>query len=381
MTATAAQAQVNPRAAYLNNLMANAQMLQGAGGGFNPAVNPGFAPGAFVNPYTPVSGGFNNPYTPGGLGGGPGLGYGGGFGGYGYATVIPPQGFFLMGTAQIMQAYGSVVTADQQARIMAEQAEQAHIDTLKRRFEYEMFVKANTIPYSEVQRKIFKQTATRVRTLANPSEIASGRSANILLQDLETGRGKKIAIEPISLSEDVLKHLNVTTKNGNLGVLRNDGRISWPPALIELLPKKEREEIDYQTQALVQNAIAGVVPGNVLRDLQTTIEKIGERLFKKINTISGDDYRVAKKFLEDLDSARVALGEPGNAVAYINFQKWAGGGKTVQELVDYVQGHGLKFAPAVQGDEFAYRALQGALATYDMAYNRQMAGEAAPKDE
>jgi len=377
-----AQAQVGRQAQIVNNAMANAQLMQAApflGGGFNPAFAP---PAAFANPYTPYGGGFANPYTPGGLGGGfnsyvPGLG---GYGGYGYGTVIPPEGFFLMGTASIMKAYGTVVTADQQARILAEQANQAHIETLKKRFEYEMFIKANTIPYSEVQRRIFQQQRNRVQKAATPSEIVSGKSANLLMKDLETSRGKKIELQPIPLSDDVLKHLNVTTKNGNLGLLRNDGRLAWPPGLIELVPKKEREEIEVLAQSLVQNAINGVVPGNVLRDLQNTVEKIDERLLNKVNELR-DDYRPAKKFLEDLASARVALGEPGNAVAYFNYQRWASGSKSVQELVDYMLSHGLKFAPAVQGDEFAYQALQGALATYDIAYNAQTAAAQANTKE
>jgi len=391
-----AQARMN-QMQYLNNLMANAQMMQpgpwAGGGGFNPgAANPAFGGPGFVNPYTPFGGGIANPYTPGGAGSNPytpgsGSGGFGGLPGGGYFSIIPPQmaeGYTLMGTAQIMQAYGTVVTADQQARIIQEQAKQARIQTEKMRFDFEMYKRANTIPYSEEQRRIARNTLKRVQAAANPHEVANGKSLNILLHDLEGVLGKKIAAEPITMSEDVLKHVNVTTRNGNLGLLRNDGRFAWPPALLELLSAKEREEIEIQAQALVQKAINGVVPGNVLSDLQNTLENIGEKLLKKINVIPGDDYRIAKAFLADFNSARVGLGEPGNAVAYFNFQKWTTGGKSVQELVDYLVKNGLTFAPAVQGDEFAYRALQAGLAAYDIAYNAQLGPAAQPnnaKDE
>src|SRR5262249_39473855 len=91
---------VNPRiiqgltqAQFLQNWLAAQQALP-----FTPAgFNPGFAPGGFVNPYTPSLGGFVNPYTPGGGVGSPFTpgGYGGG---YPY-TFIPPEGYFLQGAA------------------------------------------------------------------------------------------------------------------------------------------------------------------------------------------------------------------------------------------------------------------------------------------
>jgi len=98
------QARIN-QALCLNNLMASAQMMQAtpfAGGGFNPAFSPAFGGAGFVNPYTPFGGGFANPYTPGGAGvGNPYVPGGfGGPGGYGYGTVIPPEGFFLMDRGQ-----------------------------------------------------------------------------------------------------------------------------------------------------------------------------------------------------------------------------------------------------------------------------------------
>src|SRR6516164_10200362 len=79
------------QAQFLQNLLATQQALQPI---VPPAFNPGFAPGGFINPYTPsLGGGFVNPYTPGG---GAGLGNAspyGGLGGYPY-TFIPPEGYF-----------------------------------------------------------------------------------------------------------------------------------------------------------------------------------------------------------------------------------------------------------------------------------------------
>ena len=57
---------------------------------------------------------------------------------------------------------------------------------------------------------------------------------------------------------------------------------------------------------------------------------------------------------------------------YLTFSKdFVGKGKTVQDLVDYMVQKGLRFAPAVSGDEAAYQALYSALQAYDLAFNEE----------
>ncbi len=47
--------------------------------------------------------------------------------------------------------------------------------------------------------------------------------------------------------------------------------------------------------------------------------------------------------------------------------KFSAQGKTVADLVQYMTKNGLKFAPAVAGDETAYEGLHKASAVYDVA--------------
>jgi hypothetical protein len=77
--------------------------------------------------------------------------------------------------------------------------------------------------------------------------------------------------------------------------------------------------------------------------------------------------------LDDFDAAVVAL-RKGDAVLYLDYaQKFAKGGRTVQELVEYMTKNGLKFAPAMPGDERAYQAVQTALAAQSLALHSQVA--------
>lgn len=355
----------------MNNMLFQAQA--NAMRGFNPA----WGGGGFANPWMPGGAGFGgaaNPWLPGGGGfGGEGLGGLGGLGGWPFVQ-IPPGGFFLMGAADVMKAYGSVITSDEQARIMRQQYYQAKIETAKKRFEYEMYVRANTPSFTDEQAKVAQNTLKRIQITNNPSEIWSGTSLNILLNDLRRTQGKKVSSDPIPLGDDVLRHLNITSKVGfgNLGVLRNDGRFTWPPALQDLLPQKDREEVELQAQALVQKASNGNTPANLLNDFQSAIEKTRDRLVQRVNDMPTTQYIEAKRFLNDMDDARRAM-QNGDAVAYFQFQKWVSGGKTVQEVVDYLVAKGLSIAPAVQGDEAAYQAVRSALAAYDIAFNTQFA--------
>ncbi len=382
------------QAQYMNNLMAQAQVQ--AMQGFNPWAGPaggafsgtGWGGAGMVNPYMPGLGSFGgaaNPYLPGGGGSWGGAPGGGGYGGMGWYPPyysIPREGFFLMGAADVMKAYGSVITSNEQARILREQANQARIDTAKKRFEFDLYVKANTPSFTDEQAKIAKNTLRRIQSTSNPNEIWSGKSLNILLDDLRLTRGKKISSDPTPLSEDVLKQINITKKKdglGNLGLLRNKGRFTWPPALLDLIPTKEREEIELLAQSLVQTAAHGNAPGTPLLGLQDAIDKTRDKLLLKVNDLPTSQYIEAKRFLNDFDGARWAL-QNGDAIEYFKFQQWAKDGKTVQELVDYLSSTGMSIAPAVQGDEAAYQAVHSAMAALDINYNTQFASGSGTKE-
>ena len=72
--------------------------------------------------------------------------------------------------------------------------------------------------------------------------------------------------------------------------------------------------------------------------------------------VGNQNYLEGSRFLDDLDAAVRAL-RMGDAVLYLDFnQRFARGGKTVQELVEYMTKNGLTFAQALAGDERLRRA-------------------------
>lgn len=344
-----------------------------------PIAVPGAVPG--LNPYTPF-GGYGNMYTPG-L---PGLGIGGlgGLGGYGgfnpYMPFYPGYSLYgqvggaLIGASQVFRAYNETITSQEQARIMRQQYYQSKLETARKKFDLQMYIRANTPSFTEEQEKIARLTLRRIQTNSSPAEITNGKAVNVLLDDARKHPGKKIDHEPVLLREDQLVRLNVTKNHLSVGVLRDGGRLNWPVALQTLLPAEMRKKMQSQAEKAFADAIKERADANLLKDLRAEIETAREDLLKRVNETPSQQYMAAKRFLSDMEQGLLAL-EQGEAKVQMNFRHFVEGGKTVQQVTDFMVANGLRFAAASPGDEDAYRALHSALAAYDVALNTQVGGE------
>jgi len=309
--------------------------------------------------------------------------YIGGYGGYGYANPYNPfmyynsPGATLMGEADVMRSLGKVVNDQEEARLKRELANQAKLDTIKKEFDLRMYIKANTPTYTQEQERIAKTTLRRIQTNSLPGEVSNGKALNYLLDDLRKFPSKKISLEPLMLNEGVLTHLNVTKNTFGVGLLRDDGRVTWPVALREILTDKQRRALSLQLEDLVKDANKGRLDANVLRDVRAEMDRVRDELVKKVNETPYAQYFDAKRFLQDFNEATVAL-ERGEAPVQAKFQRFVEGGKSVQEVIDYMVNNGLRFAPASFNDEAAYRAVHSMLASYNIAMNSSLGTE--PKE-
>jgi hypothetical protein len=332
----------------------------GYGGGYNPYTSP-YA--GYANPYSPVAPAYGgsslaNPYTPTGAG----------YDSAAYNPYIP----YADPASQYLRAQSSMMLDQERARILREQAIQAKLETKKKILETELWIKANTPTYTEEQAKIAKTVLKRIQTNASPAEIVAGTALNVLLKDLSKHPGQKAAVGALPVDEEVLRHLNITASGvGDLGLLRNEGRFTWPTALRDLAPAAEQKEMEVQAQAVVSQAANGKVDNNLLAELKTNVGKLRTQLIAKGNDIPTAQYIDGRRFLNNFEDALLAL-EKGDAVEYFNFQKFISGGKSVQAVASYMIDRGLRFAPAVlNGDDAAYQAMLTALAAYDVAISAQ----------
>ncbi len=364
-------------AAWLSALpSASAQSPYGGIGGGLGGVYPGGA----VSPYVAMGGGGVSGYTPygGGSGGG---GYGSGsqnpyiyYTGQGNGGIYGEAGGALYGAAQVINAYGNALNAQEQTRIMRQQYYQMQIETARRKFDLEQYIAAKTPTFTEIQEKVAKMTLRRVQYQAGAAEIASGKALNILLDDAARFPPKRpnAAAQDLVLPADVLAHLNISSgKVGNsLGLLRNYSKITWPVALREVMTPEQQKDISVRAEALVRDAGRGKPDANVYKDLRNSISATRDRLLRKANDIPGDEYMQAKRFLTDMESALRAALDDETVKAQGRFDSFVDGKpKNIQEVVEYMANNGLRFAPSTQGDEAAYRALHNALVNYDVALN------------
>jgi hypothetical protein len=287
-----------------------------------------------------------------------------------YSYGVGPVGGAYIGIAEIYRAYGTAINDIERARILRQQSIQAKLDTQRKRFELEMYLRANTPTYTDEQARVARITLKRIQNSSTPTEIAAGKALNIMLEDARKFPNRKAALSPMALSEDILQQLNVTAGEYGLGVLRNEGRINWPLALQELLPAEQRKLFEAQAQALYQGAAKGKVDPNVFRDFSNELDRTYDGLLRRANEIPGPQYLEAKRYLSDLKDARNAIekGEVANQVAY---QKQISGGKSIADIVEFMIGKGLRFAPAAGTDEAAYRAFYAAFVNFDVALNAQ----------
>jgi hypothetical protein len=327
--------------------------------------------GGFANPYTPgmvssLPGG-----TPYGLGtpySAPGYeGYGGGYGG-------TPMDYGIPTTADIMRAYGQVIKSDEEARLLREQTELLRLTAAKKRAETKAYIDSITPTASQREAKLAGGMVAHAIVTSNPNEIGSGEALNILLADLRKSIGKGISSNPIGFSEGILGRINVSVKrNGsNPGLLRNEGKLAWPCGLEGIVSREQRGNVDREVQAAVRELSTATVSRRSVPELQKFLAGAMDSLAKKIHDMPTSRYLEAKSFLSGLEAAASAL-ENGDAVPYLRFQKWIGGGRTLPEVVDYMLREGLQFAAAFPGDEGAYRALHNGLAAYHVTINPQPA--------
>ena len=298
------------------------------------------APGAFVPQY--------NPYFPS---------YGDPFGGA------------LTGQANLTNAQGQFMQSQQQAFLQREAVRAAKTDNKRRTFDEYLYEKEHTPTAEEDRQRMQREYLARARNSPPVVEVWSGTALNTILQDLKKGIGEGAPkVPPMPLDEDMLKHINVTSQKGegNAGLLKNGGKLTWPDALTGSDFKDGRDRVSsLMNDAVKQAEFNGQVDGNTRRDLEKAADDMGRQLKRSIDNLGVSDYIEAKQFLNNLDSSITIL-KQRDVGSYFN-GKYDLKSKTVHELVKNMTEKGLLFASATPGDESAYTALYQAMANYDNA--------------
>jgi hypothetical protein len=355
---------------YLSNIQAFRLALSSL-----PPYPLGYNPyAAALAPGTPPYGsypGLTNPYA--GFTGSAGYGSlpnsNGYSGSYGANYYEDPNAGFLRGSAEVINAQGRFAVLQQQAVLVSEQIKAQRIANRRKVFDEYVHLREKT-PTPQDERDRTQQQELR-RSLNDPpvTEIWSAKALNDLLNELQKQAAKGVMATSLGpndlLDPDTLQLVNVTSasRGGNIGLLKNGGRLNWPSAVCGAEFKEARERLSGLVQDAVKEAEFNnrVDPGS-LKQMKDDLDRLQRQLSRNVGDLSPSDYIEAKRFLSSLGDALRVMGQT-DAASYLN-RKYAAKGKTVPDLVKYMTDNGLQFAPAVAGDETAYVALHRALAVY-----------------
>jgi hypothetical protein len=319
------------------------------------------------NPWANMSSLTATPYSPSGLY--PGTSNSGMYpGSYNYGES--PYRGFLSGNAAVITSVGNYRMDYERYRLAREQVRQAQIDTRRRAFDEYLYERAHAPTTEDLREQAQREQVRRSLNAPPATEVLSARSLNDLLADVQklpsSAKGPDVPLD-----EDLLKRINVvpTQGHGNPGLLREARRLRWPAALRNLPPEETTAELRDQIDGLLHEALGQAANGRLqpalLQELSRAVIQLGKLLTDHVQDVPTTRYIEARRFLSDLDDAIKILRQP-DAADYLN-GKYTAKGRTVQQLIQYMTEHGLRFAPAVPGDEPAYTALHEALARYDTA--------------
>lgn len=197
------------------------------------------------------------------------------------------------------------------------------------------------------------------------TEIWSGRSLNDLLIQVQIMESQQAQGPNVPLIPSILRQINVTdgTSQVGLGLLKNAGRLNWPPALQDDEYEASRSKLDELLPQAVQAPASGSVDGKTIRELTTEVNRLRGKLKANVANIPSTECVQAKRYLNDLEASIKVLRDP-NVANYVT-GRWAARGRNVPELVRSMTDLGLRFASAVAGDETAYTTLHRFLAAYE----------------
>jgi hypothetical protein len=291
--------------------------------------------------------------------------------GYGQYSYDPFSGY-LHGSADVINAQGKFMTNQQQAFEMREQVRQETIVTRRKVFDEYLYEREKAPTAEDDRARYVSQQLSRSRNNPPTAEITSGKALNDLLADLRKVLAQNdtasLRTMRVPLDEDGLKRINAcpSAGKGNLALLKDGGKLAWPLVLTGPEFKDQRERLNALVQAAVKQAeFNNQVDAGTIRQLTDDVARMQRELRRLGTELPPSPYIEAKSYLNNLETAIAAL-QQRNVGSYFT-GKYALKGKTVPELVQYMNAEGLWFAPAVAGEEASYRALYQALVQYDLA--------------
>ncbi len=308
-------------------------------------------------------------------------GYGAGYGlGYGWGTQWmqnPYQGY-MQGAADITTANAQYQQTIQQAKLTREEARRSALQTRRATIEERQYELSLQPDPEKIRQEQMAKSLQRSRNNPPLVEIWSATALNDLLRAIQSAQSGGATGRDVPLPPEVLQHINVTTgtTSGSIGLLRDNGKLSWPYVLQQSYFDDQCKRLDELLPQAVNEARSGRVSRQLLDSIRSTQKDLERSLDAHVADLTPSEFTEASRYVRELkDSIRVL--QQSDVSKYFR-SAWTPKGSTVGELVQQMTREGLRFAPAVSGDEPYYTSLHRALVDYDMSV-AQLTTVQAPK--
>jgi hypothetical protein len=286
---------------------------------------------------------------------------------YGWNPYYPnwdPYGGGLQGAAAAISAQGEFQIQWQQSRLLGQEVERSKIDTRRKQYDEWLYERATRPTIEDERERMRLEQVRRARNDPPLAEIWSGKSLNDLLAVIQRMQAQNQPGPTVPLDPDTLQHTNLTTgvSPEGMGLLKDGGKLHWPLALSDSPYEADRKQMEQLMDAAIKQVQGSGVDGATLRAMKKTIANMRETVKNNLDDLTPSEEIQAKRYMNELDSTVRALQDPD--VSKYLASRYAARGATVADLVQQMNRQGLKFAPAMSGDEAAYVALHRALVDY-----------------
>lgn len=220
-------------------------------------------------------------------------------------------------------------------------------------------------PRVEEEREIKRQEqVVRARQSPPLTEVWSGQSLNDLLIDLQRLQERGVKPADLAIEERTLEQISVTTgkAGGSIGLLRQSS-LAWPALIRRDSFDDDRKRIEELLSIAVNQGSSGPVEPAIVDATVRALLVLHEHV-RQFPNADAMEYMEAKRYLRHLQDATEALRRP--EAVKLMAGEYAARGRSVEELVKNMTTSGLRFAPALPGQEPAYAALHRALAAYNL---------------
>jgi hypothetical protein len=200
------------------------------------------------------------------------------------------------------------------------------------------------------------------------SQVQSGQALNVLLTDLRRLDEKGVELPEQGLNAADLGRIRVVASgHGDVGpALLLQDPLPWPASLAADDFAADRVRVELALQTALAQAVKGPVARDAFKAVVDAADRMDQKVTAKVRANTGwsaTEAIEAGTFLSRFKESAAVLQQP-DVGGYLS-GAYAAKGKTVHELVQNMTANGLRFAPALPGDEPAYRAVQRALAGCD----------------